>query len=198
TGFVPRLYVDCTSLSGVGPLAEVGAGDNVGVIEAKTRWLGREGNLAHPMRRDEGRALLAGTVHVDWDELPMPMQLFWRVGIVVDVDNNLLSLFQSHKRARKRPVIRGGRDNTVWRELDERGTDSDRVVRLRGVALRCGGSSPWGDKAKNGRSGASQTLSSADAFMRVGVYRSHGVHQNPETPAVRVTSQTRAGFRFGG
>jgi hypothetical protein len=45
------------------------------------------------MGRDEGRALLAGSIDIDRNDLTVPMQLFWCVGIVVDVDDDALPLF---------------------------------------------------------------------------------------------------------
>ena len=39
-----------------------------------------------PVRRDEGRALLGGAIHVGGHELAVPVQLLGRVGVVENID----------------------------------------------------------------------------------------------------------------
>lgn len=92
---MPRLDVDQADLAAVEPSREIGAGREMGVIKAAPRWARREGDAPRAMGRDERRALFRGPVYVSRQELPVPMQLFRRVGVVVDIDNDALSLRQA-------------------------------------------------------------------------------------------------------
>ena len=58
------------------------------------------------------------------------MQLFGRVGVVVDVDDDGPPFLEAQQRSRKLPVIERGRHDVVRRQFDEAGSDADRIVSL--------------------------------------------------------------------
>ena len=94
------------------------------VVKAKARGFGHEGDPAHPVRRHEGRAFLGGAVHVARDHLPVPVHQLRRIGVVVNIDNDLLPFLEAQQRPRKLAVIEGGRDDVLGRQLDEPGSDA--------------------------------------------------------------------------
>jgi len=47
-------------------------------------------------RRNIGRAFLGSTININGNELAVPMELLWRVGVVVDVDNDPFAFRKSH------------------------------------------------------------------------------------------------------
>ena len=73
TRIVLRLDVDRPGLAGVGAAVEIVTGNDVRVIEAEAGGFRDEGNAAHAMRRDVGRAFLGGAVHVARDHLAVPV-----------------------------------------------------------------------------------------------------------------------------
>ena len=87
------------------------------------------------MRENEGRSFFRSAVHVDRYGLAVPVQLFGRIGVVMDIDNNLPAFLQTQQRPRKLPVIGGGRNDAVRRQFHKPVADPDRVVRS---ALRRG------------------------------------------------------------
>src|SRR6185437_15473654 len=110
---------------------KIGAGSNVSVIEAKSRWTRREDDAATTMCRNERRAFFGGPVHIGGNRLAMPMQLLGRVGFVDGVHHHLLSFFKAEQRAGKLIVVRGQRDDAAGRDLNGNSANSQRVVGLR-------------------------------------------------------------------
>jgi hypothetical protein len=78
----------------------------VGVIEAKAGWFRHEGDAAHAMRRNVWRSLLGGAINISRNELAMPVQLFGRLGVVVDIDDDPLTFRKPHQRSRKLAVVK--------------------------------------------------------------------------------------------
>jgi hypothetical protein len=89
---IPRLDEDEPRLPAVEPGGEVCTGVEMGMVEPEPRRAGYEGDAPHAMGGDRGRSLFRGPVHISWQELPMPMQLFRCVGLIVDVDNDAFFL----------------------------------------------------------------------------------------------------------
>jgi hypothetical protein len=58
--------------------------------EASGSW--HVGNPAHGVWRNEWGAFFSGAVNVTWNELPVPMNQLWRIGVVVNIDNDTLTL----------------------------------------------------------------------------------------------------------
>ncbi len=102
---------------------------DVGVIEAKSRRVGNKRNAAAAMGSDEGRAFFRGSIHIGGNELPVPVQLFRPVGLVVNVDSHWLAFFQAQQRARKLAVVGGRGDDAIRSELNGLDRDGEGVVR---------------------------------------------------------------------
>jgi hypothetical protein len=90
---------------------------DVRVIKAESGRSGSERDAAHPVRWNEGRSHLRSTVHITRYHLFMPMQLFWRVCVVVNSNRDLSAFFEPEQRSGKLSVI--GRDghNAIRRDL---------------------------------------------------------------------------------
>src|SRR5215831_8555251 len=101
----------------------------MGVIEPEPRRTWRKRDAARAMRRNEGRPLFRGPIHIRGHELTVPMKLLRRVGIVVDVDDDALAFGQPNQGARKLAIVECGRDCRIWSEFDQTGADTDGVVR---------------------------------------------------------------------
>jgi hypothetical protein len=97
----------------------------------------REGDAAHAMRGNEGRSFFRSAVHIDRYGLAVPVQLFGRIGVVMDIDNDLPAFLEAQKGPGKLPVIGGGRNDVVRRQFHEPVADSDRVIRS--ILWRSGG-----------------------------------------------------------
>ena len=106
-GVVFRFDVHRTHQPAVLSCTQVRPGADVGVIEAKSRRPRHKRNAAAAMGSDERRAFLRGSIHIGRNELPVPVQLFRPVGLVVNVDGHLLALFQAQQRAGKLAVVGG-------------------------------------------------------------------------------------------
>lgn len=126
---MPRLDKDEPGLPAVEPAREVGAGMEMGMVEPESRGARRKRDAPHTMGGDKGRSLFRGAVHIRRQELPVPMQLFRRVGVIVDVDDDALSLRKTQQRPGKLAVIELGRDGCVRTEFDQAGADADRILR---------------------------------------------------------------------
>ena len=105
---VLRLDVDRSDLSAVLAGGEIGSGAIVRVIEAKARRLRHKGDATLAVRRDERRALFGGAIHIDRDELSVPVQLLGRVGVVEDVDGDGLTFFEAQQRSGELAVVSRG------------------------------------------------------------------------------------------
>ena len=65
----------------------------------------------------------------------MPVHQLRRVGVVVNIDDDPLPFLEAQQRSRKLAVIERGRDDVLRRQLDQPGSDAQRVVRLLGSDL---------------------------------------------------------------
>ena len=70
------------------------------------------------MGGDIGRALFRCTVHIAGDLLAMPVQQFGCVGVVDHIDRDALPLLEAQQWPRKLPIIKRGRNDLIWRQLD--------------------------------------------------------------------------------
>ncbi len=100
----------------------------MGMEEAKAGRLWREGDAAHAMRGNVGRALLRRAIDSGGQKLAVPMQLFGRVRVVVDVDDNTLAFCHAQERAGELAVVGLHRQGQVRPKLDEAVGDADRVI----------------------------------------------------------------------
>jgi hypothetical protein len=66
----------------------------------------------------------------------MPVQLLGRIGVVVDIDNDLLTFLEAQQGAGKLPVIDGGGNDAIRRQFNQPIADPDRLIR--GTLRRCG------------------------------------------------------------
>lgn len=64
-------------------------------LETVRHAIGQGG--AHGMRRDKGRSFFGCAIHIHRYGLPMPVQLFGRIGVVMDIDNDLLAFLEAQK-----------------------------------------------------------------------------------------------------
>jgi hypothetical protein len=124
-----RPDVNGAHLSAVLAAGQIRAGRQMRAIESQSRRPRREGNTAHAMCRNERCSLLGGSVNVNRQRLSMPVQLLRRIGIVVDIDDDLFALLEAQQGSRKLPVINGGGDDVVRCQFHEPVADPDRVTR---------------------------------------------------------------------
>ena len=108
--------------------SEIGSGTNVGVIEAEAGGLGHEGDSAAAVGRNEWSALFGGAVDVGGNELAVPVQLLGNVGVVANIDGDLLAFFQAKQRAGKLAVVGGDGDDALGRDFQGLGGDGESVV----------------------------------------------------------------------
>ncbi|WP_245332820.1 hypothetical protein [Bradyrhizobium erythrophlei] len=57
------------------------------------------------------------------------MQLLWRIGIIVDIDDDLLAFLEAQQGARKLPVVSGGGNDAILCQFNEPVADPDRMIR---------------------------------------------------------------------
>ena len=81
------------------------------------------------MGRDERRALFGGSIHVGGKKLSVPMKLFRRVGVVVNVDGDLLPFLEAQQRPGKLAVVGGHGDDAIGGKFDGFGGNGKRVIR---------------------------------------------------------------------
>src|SRR5208282_3000684 len=134
--FAPRLDVHRPHLAAIDSGSEVGAGTDVGVIEAETSRSWREHDAPQAMRGNVRRSLLGGAIHVGRDILAMPVQLLGRIAIVEHVHDDLPAFCEPEQWARKMPVVGNEGNDAVGRDLDRRSCDPQRVVCRSGLAWR--------------------------------------------------------------
>src|SRR5713101_2492144 len=103
------------------------------------------------MRRDERCAFLSGSVHIDCDFLSMPVKLFRRVCIVINVDGDLAAVFEAKQRPWKLPVVGNSGDNPLGSDLDGRSLDTQRVVHTCLVLRHREESGKWKFNARTGK-----------------------------------------------
>jgi hypothetical protein len=85
------------------------------------------------VRRNEGRSLFGGAVDIDGNKLAMPVQLFGRIGVVVNIHDDPLAFRKPYQRSRKLAVVERRRNNALRRQLNKPGGNLNRVVGLFGV-----------------------------------------------------------------
>src|SRR5271169_823155 len=90
-----RLDIHRPDLSTVLPSRKIRARPFVCVIEAKARRTGRKSDAPHALRGDERCALLRSSVDVCRNVLAVPVQLFWRVCLIKDVDGDRLAFLET-------------------------------------------------------------------------------------------------------
>ena len=57
------------------------------------------------VRRNKRRAFFGGAIHIGGHDLAVPMQLLGNIGIVENVDGDLLAFFESQQRPGKLAVV---------------------------------------------------------------------------------------------
>src|SRR6266568_6955365 len=90
-----RLDVNRPRLTGIGAAVEIGARDDVRVIETEAGRAWYERDPAHLVRGNKGRALLRRTINLARHSLPMPMHKLGRVGVIEQVDHHALALLEA-------------------------------------------------------------------------------------------------------
>jgi hypothetical protein len=118
-GFMFRLDIDRAYVSAVLPAGQIGSGRDVHVIETQSRRPGRKAYAAHAMRWNKGRSLFGCAIHIHRNGLAMPVQLLRRIGVVVDINNDLLAFLEAQQGAGKLPVISGGGNDTIRCQFNE-------------------------------------------------------------------------------
>jgi hypothetical protein len=108
-----RFDVDRSGLAGISPAIEVAAGHDMRVVEAEARRFRHVSDPSHPMRRNEGRAFLCGTVDLAGNHLAVPMDHFRRIGVLVHIDHDALTFLELEPWPRKLAVVEGGRDDVL-------------------------------------------------------------------------------------
>ena len=129
--------VNGADLAGILAGREIRASAIVGVIEAETRGIGSEVEAAQAVGGDVGSAFFGGAVHVDRNELAVPVELLGRVGVVEDVDGDRLALLEAEEGAGELAVIGDSRDDALGGDFDGGGLDAEGVV-SGGLRLRRG------------------------------------------------------------
>src|SRR4029077_18342074 len=131
-----RLYVHRPHLSAVLSSREICAGAVVGVIESQACRSGREHNAALAMRRNKRRSLLGGSVNVGRDLLTMPMKLLRRIGVIEQVDCDLLTFLEPKQWPRELSIVGSHRNNSLGRDFNRRRFNPQGVVCGSGLAWR--------------------------------------------------------------
>jgi hypothetical protein len=98
------------------------------VIETETRGTRRKREPAHVVRGNIWRSFFGGAIDIIRDELSVPVQLFRRVRVVVDVDGGLLAFLKAQQRAGKLAIVSDAGQNVLGRNFDRGRRDSERVV----------------------------------------------------------------------
>src|SRR5580704_15558068 len=81
------------------------------------------------MGGNERCPLLKRSVHIHRYRLPVPMQLLRRIGIIVDIDDDLLAFLAAQQGARKLPVASGGGSDASRVQFNEPVADRDGMFR---------------------------------------------------------------------
>ena len=80
------------------------------------------------MRRNERRALFGCSIDIGRNELPVPVELLRRVGLIVNLDFYPLPFLQTQQRPRKLSVVGRDGDDAIRRQLNGFRGDRERVV----------------------------------------------------------------------
>ena len=100
------------------------------VVKAETERLRRKSNPLRAMWGNERTSFFHGAIDLGGHELTVPMQQFWRIGVVVDVDDNPLAFCQAQQRARKLSIIERGGNNLIQTKLGKSILNLDCVIGL--------------------------------------------------------------------
>jgi len=141
-GFFGRLDVHRPDFSAVLSGSQVGTRSIVRVIEAEPSRAWREGDPPLALRRNKWSAFFGSSIHIDGNLLTVPMQLFRRIRVVVNVNRDLPPFRKTKQRSRKLSVVGNGGNDSLGRDLDRGGLDVQCVVCPRFVRR------PW---AKSGK-----------------------------------------------
>jgi hypothetical protein len=87
------------------------------VWEAEPGRSGSERQSPHPVRGDVRGAFLGGSVDIHGQGLPVPVQLFGGVGVVVDIDDYGFTFGKAQEGPGELAVVNGGRHHPVGRQL---------------------------------------------------------------------------------
>ena len=128
SGLVPGLDVNRSHQAAVLSCGKICPCAHVRMVKAKARWRGREDDAPLSVRRNEGRTFFGGAVNIGRDRLAVPVQLFGRVRVVVDIDGDLPAFLKAQQRAGELAVVRGDRNDAIGREFDRRGGDPQGVI----------------------------------------------------------------------
>ena len=72
-------------------------------------------------------------IHIWRNELSVPMQLFWRVCVVVNLNRYWLALLESQERTGKLILVGEGRDNVFISDVNRGSANAHGVIRCRSV-----------------------------------------------------------------
>src|SRR5580698_6637276 len=112
--------------------AQIRSGMDMAVVEVVARRPGNEPDAAAAPRGNERSALLGSAIYVGGNELPVPMQLLRRVGLIVDVDGDRAPFLEAEQRTGELAVVGGSRENAIGRQFHRLYGDGERVVRRAG------------------------------------------------------------------
>src|ERR1035437_2616337 len=155
SGFVLGLDVHRANLAAVLAGEQICSRSIMRVIETQACRPRGEHDPAFPLCGDERRTFLSRSVHLDGNHLAVPMQLLRRVGVVVDIDCDLLPLLKPKQWPRELTVISRCGDDALGRNFDWARTNPDGVIGG-AFSLRCGvrlsrraplGSNGWNQSA---------------------------------------------------
>src|SRR5262249_24949965 len=136
-GIIRRLDDEKTKKARIETEREIRPGRVVAVVPPRPGWLrGECVALRRAVLHDRG-SFLHGAVGGGWDVEAMPMDDIVDVGVVADVDGDLLTFAQAQFRARDGAIIGEGIDELGGRELQTQGCDPQRMI-WRASDLRIG------------------------------------------------------------
>src|SRR5215475_9770248 len=100
-----RLDVKKSKLSRIQAAPEVFAGEGMGVIPTTSARLRRERILPRGAWSNHRCSLFHGAVHFRWNVKAVPVHKLRNIGVVSDVDGDLLSFFDAKQRTGRAAVI---------------------------------------------------------------------------------------------
>src|SRR5258706_15452 len=100
-GLALGLYVPRAALAAVLACVQVATRGQVRVIEAQAGRARCKRDATHTARWNIRRAFFGCAIDVGGQKLAVPMQLFRRICVVVDVDDHALAFLETQQRARK-------------------------------------------------------------------------------------------------
>src|SRR5215475_8150379 len=104
-GIALRLDIEETKLSRVKAAAQIFAGKGVGVVPPASGRLRRERIFLRGAWSNHRCSLFHGAVHFRWNIKAMPVHKLRNIGVVSDVDGDLLSFFDAKQRTGRAAII---------------------------------------------------------------------------------------------